>query len=213
MNSDRLKLGRFAGAFVVCLALLAGSGCGRPQDAQSKNNPYTALGEIMAVKLNDLAGGKGSVVLVVAQSDNGQPTAIGQAITTFRNTLSKSIRISATETVTARAVLPPGYEPLSPSKFSELLQKYPDTDYLVSFVGVPVLTPSQISQLPARRPQAVEVITFRAPARAMFANKVVCLAAISRQVPDQSAAGRPAQELFDAQYQIITPENTGALPY
>lgn len=122
-------------------------------------------------------------------------------------------QLGATEIAAAPAVLPPGFEPLPPSKFSELLQKYPDTDYLVSFVGVPVLTPAQISQLPARRPQAVEVITCRAPARAMFANKVVCLAAMSRQVPDQSADGRPAQELFDAQYQIITPENTGALPH
>jgi hypothetical protein len=213
-SADRSLVPRiFAGAIAVGLAILAGTGCGKHPGGKVENSRYTALGEVMAGKLNELAGSQGSIVLVVGESDHNQPTPIGQAITAFRNALGKSVQISATETVTMPAVLPPGFEPLPADKFAGLLQKHGGADYLVSFVGVPVLTPAQIGQLPSRRPQTVEVVTFRAPSKAMFANKVVCLAALSRQVLEQGATGGAAQEIFDSHYQLVSRENAGALPY
>jgi hypothetical protein len=213
-RADHFKAARcIAGVVVVSFALLVGTGCNQQPDGKVEHNRFTALGEVMAVKLNEMSGGKGSVVLVVGESDNNQPTPVGQAIAAFRHTLNKSVQITTTETVAMPAAPPPGFDPFSVDKFTGLLQKHEGADYLVSFVGVPVLTPAQIGQLPPQRPQAVEVVTFRAPTKAMFAAKVVCLAALARQVPDQAAAGRTAQEMFDAQYQVVTTETADRLTH
>jgi hypothetical protein len=204
---------RFAGRAVACLVLLAVSGCGQHRDAEVGDKRYLALGEVMATKLNEMAGGKGRLVLVVAESANNQSAAFGQTAAAFRKALGKSLRISVTETVAMPALLRPGAEPLPADKLATLLQKYSDTDYLVSFVGVPVLTPEQISQLPSRRPQVVAVVTFCPPTQAMFAQKVLCLAAVSKPEPDQAATGRPAQEMFDTLYQVVTPETADILTH
>jgi hypothetical protein len=207
-----MKTGDFIKVGAVILALLAGNGCDKHQSSNIQNNRYTALGVVMAAKLNEMSGGKGSIVLVVGESDNNQPTPVGQAIAAYRNALGKLIQISATETVTMPAVLMPGFEPLPAGKFAELLQKYSSADYLVSFVGVPLLTSAQIAQLPSPRPQVVEVIAYNAPTKAMFAGKVLSLAAVFKPGDQAAAVGGSAQEIFDDQYQLVTPATAGGLP-
>ena len=201
----------FAGMALACLALLAVSGCGQHRDAEVGDQRYQALGEVMATKLNEMAGGKGRLVLVVAESANNQSAAFGQTVAAFRKALSKSLQISVTETAAMPVLLRPGAEPLPADKLAALLQKYSDTDYLVSFVGVPVLTPAQISQLPSPRPQVVEVVAFDNPTKAMFAGKVLALAAVSKPGTQDAAVGGSVQEIFDAQYQLVTPDTAGLL--
>jgi len=211
---NRFNTGRFCRRLLGCglvvgLSLLAGSGCG--QKGKIDSNRYTALGEVMAGKTIELCGGKGTIVLVISESDKDKPTASGQTIAAFRKALGKAVPVAAIESVKTPAMIMRGIEPLPAAKFAELLQKYSTADYLVSFVGVPLLTPDQIAQLPTPRPQVVVAVVHNAPARAMFAQKVICLAAIPKVASDVAAANSP-QELFDAQYQLITPETAGLLP-
>jgi hypothetical protein len=195
---------------IAVMALLAGNGCG--QKNKIEGSRYVALGQVMAEKTTELCGAQGRIVLVVSQSDQGQPTAFGQAIDAFRKALGKSVQITATESVTTPAVLMHGSEPLPVADFSGLLQKYSTADYLISFVGVPVLTPAQIAQLPSARPAVVAVVTYNAPTKAMFAQKVVCVAALSRSASDPPASGtRSSQEWFDAAYQLVTADTAGSL--
>lgn len=214
MNSDQQpNFARFslAGIAVLCLGLLVGSGCGRNSDSKVEGSRYSALGEVMAAKVNELAGGKpGGVVLVVAASDNDQPTAFGQAAAAFRKALDKSLKAEV-ETVNTPAVAFSGSDPLSADKFTALLQKHAGADYLVSFVGVPVLTPAQMDQLPSPRPRVVAVVTFNPPTKAMFARKVVCLAALAKPEAQGDVTGGSAQEMFAACYQLVTPETTRLL--
>lgn len=217
MSRNELSTGakicsRMAGAFfltLLTLALLAGSGCG--QKTKVENNRYTALGQIMARKLSELGGNKGTIVLVVAERDNGQTTAFGQTIDVFRGTLDKRVQIIATESVPTPALAMRGIEPLRAEKFAELLQKYSGADYLVSFVGVPILTPAQIERLPSPRPQVVAVVVNNTPSRDLFARKVICLAALPKLAEDLAAGAGSLQEQFNAQYQMVTAETAGAL--
>lgn len=197
---------------MVCLVLLGGTGCGQNRAADSGNKCFAALGEVMAAKVNGLNGGKGSVVLVVGETDNNQTTDLGQTIAAFRKTLDQSVQTRGVETVPMPAMPPPGFEALSAAKLAALLQKYSDAKYLISFVGVPVLTPRQVAQLPSPRPRVVAVVTFNAPTRAMFASQVLCLAAVPVPGNRDAAFGGSAQELFDAQYQLVTQETAGLLP-
>ena len=201
---------RIATAFLLTLALLTGSGCG--QKTKVEDNRYTALGEVMAGKTSELCGSKRSIVLVVSERDNGQPTAFGQTLDAFRRALGKGVQIVATESVPTPALALRGIEPLPAEKFAELLQKYSTADYLVSFVGLPVLTPAQIEQLSSPRPQVVAVVVNNAPSPGLFARKVICLAALPKLAPDPAAAGAGSvQEQFEAHYQMVTPETAKTL--
>jgi hypothetical protein len=202
----------FAGMLAACLAFGAVSGCGQHQDTKVKSSRYSALGEVMASKLNEMAGGKGRIVLLVAENDNNHETAFGQTIAAFRKAVSQSFQMNL-ETVATPTVIFPGSEPFPADKFAALLQKHADADYVVSFVGVPALTPAQIDQLPSPRPQVVEVVTFNPPTKAMFAKKVVCLAVVPRPASDQAATGRTSQEMFDALYQVVMTETASILTH
>jgi hypothetical protein len=214
MNSDRHTKSAcvgIAGMIAAGLAFLAGNGCGQHQDTKFENSRYSALGEIVAAKVNELGGGKGRLVLVVAERDNNQPTAFGQIVAAFRKTLDKSFQVSV-ETVVTSAVAFSGSDPLSVDKFTALLQNNADADYLISFVGVPVLTPVQIDQLPSPRPPVVEVVAYNPPTKAMFAKKVVCLAALNKPAAQGSDATGSSLEIFDACYQLASPETAVSLP-
>jgi hypothetical protein len=211
MNSEHYsKAVGFIGMMVACLALLAGNGCGQRADARVEGGRYPALGEVTAMKLNEVAGGKGKVVLVMAENDQNQPTAFGQAAAAFRKAMDKSFQASV-ETVVTPAVLMSGSEPLSADRFAALLQKHADADYLVSFVGVPVLTAAQMDQLPSPRPQVVEVVTYNPPTKAMFAEKVICLAALTKPEAQGADVTGSSPEIFDACYRLVTPETAASL--
>jgi hypothetical protein len=96
-----------------------------------------------------------------------------------------------------------GMELLPAAKLQDLLQKHATADCLVSFVGVPALTPEQIAQLPSPRPKVVAAVVFNPPSKAMFAGKVLYLAALPKSGADQADA--------DGQYQIVTPETADSL--
>jgi hypothetical protein len=160
-----------------------------------------------------LCEGKGGVVLVVSENDKDQATPYGVAFDAFRKGLGKSVPVIATEVLQTPKVIMRGVETFPAEKFAELLQKYSSADCLVSFVGVPALTSGQIAQLPSSRPRVVVVVIHNTPTKAMFAGKVISLAALPKIGTDEAPPGSSVQEIFDAQYQIITPENTGALPY
>jgi hypothetical protein len=205
---------RFIGA--AGLVVLVGlSGCGR--GGRVEGGPYVALGEVAAKATSGLLEGHGRIVLVVNETDNHTATALGQAVKVFNATLKKAggVQVAATETIKAGAgPAISGAEPLAPTKFLELVTKHASADALVSFVGVPRLTPEQIGQLPQPRPKIVAAVTFNLPARSLFDQGVLHLAIVP-QSGTEPAAKPPTttQEWFDANYRLITPETAGALPF
>jgi hypothetical protein len=196
----------------VLFFLMTGSGCSGGKGEVDQDR-FSVLGTVMAGKTAQLCDGKGSVVLVVSENDKNKSTPYAIALDAFRKGLGNSVQVTATEFVQTPRVIMRGVESLPAEKFAELLQKYSSADCLVSFVGVPSLAAAQIAQLPSPRPRVVVVVTHGLPSKALFAKKVVCLAAFPKQVSDQPVTSGTSQEIFDAQYQIITPENAGTLPY
>lgn len=197
-----------AAIVAACIGVFA-SGCRQQQTDKIETTRYSALGQIMAEKLNETAGGKGRIVLLVSERDDNQPTPFGQAATTFRHFANASFQASV-ETVATPAMVLSGSEPLSPEKFLALLQKNAAADYLVSFVGIPVLTPAQLEQLPSPRPQIVEVVAYNPPTKAMFAGNMVRLAAVSKGATGP-VTERSAQAMFESCYQLVTPQTASLL--
>lgn len=195
----------------LTLCLFIGNGCGADKKVKVDSDRYNALGEVMAKKTVELCGGKGSLVMLVSVNDYRQPTPYGQAIDAFLKALGSSITVAGTEVLDTPKVMGPGSEPLPSAKFVELLQKYSSADCLVSFVGVPSLSQEQVSQLPSPRPRVVMVVTHNVPTKAMFANQVICLAAVAKPEAQDSTPSGSAQEVFDDLYQLVTPNTASSM--
>jgi hypothetical protein len=194
----------------LCLLSFLASGCGAKKTVLESDR-YTALGTVMAQKTTELCGGKGDIVLLVNVADDNNETAFGKTQTAFRQALNQSIRITATERLSLPSPMP-GLDPLSPAQFRDLLQKYSTVAAIVTFVGVPNLSPEEISQLPSSRPKVVAVVTYGSPRKSLFARGLLQLAAIAKPTLDQNTLNSgAAQEIFDAHYQLITPDTAGKI--
>lgn len=193
--------------------LLVLSGCGR--GGKIEPGPYSALGEVAAKATSSLLEGKGKVVLIVREPDRNASTALGLAAKVFKDVLKQTggVQVTATETIKLTVALTlSGAEPLTPEKFVELLSKHASADALISFAGVPRLTPEQIGQLPQARPKVVAVVAHNPPTKAMFARGVLHLAILPRRALDASArTPTTTQEWFDANYLLLTPANAAAM--
>lgn len=206
VKPDRFSL-QWCGWRLTMLALLFGllaaGGCGSGKDGGDVD-ATSALGKVMAEQAAKLCNGKGRVVLVVSENDHGQATPYGRAFDAFRQTLGSAVPVSAIEVVKTPKALGPGSEPWPAAAFAEMLQKHSSADYLVSFVRVPALTAGQIAQLPSPHPLVVSVIPDPRLTKAMFAGKVLGLAVIAKPEASETAPGTSVQNLFDANYQIVT---------
>lgn len=189
----------------LLLAVLAGGGCGSKQTVADGN---AALGEIMGQKTAELLGGHGSVVLLISEPDDTQSAGLEKTIAAYKQGLGKSVQVSAVENLRTRPM--PGLPPLSPQQFSDVLQKYPTADALASFVMLPRLTPDEVRQLPSPRPKVVTLAGV--PAKNLLTQQVVYLAAVPKPASGTGSQPHTAQEWFDAQYQIVTPQTASLLP-
>jgi hypothetical protein len=193
---------------VLAAGLLWVNGCGLGKGTVDENR-FTALGKVMAEQTTQLCEGKASVVLVVSQNDHQQVTPAGLTFDAFGKALGKTVQVNSTEIVQTPQLLMPMSDPLTVAEFSELLRKHSGSDYLVSFVGVPPMTPAQIAQLPSPRPRVVAVVTHNPPTKAMFAGRVVCLAALFQGGSSPAPSGGSAKEIFEASYRLVSSETTG----
>lgn len=199
----------------IVLVILAATvallpGCVKSQKVDA--GPYTALGEMAGQITADLFTEGGRLVLIINQADRDPSTAVGAAIQAFQQRVKAKpgIQLVATETIEVPEVMVSGSEPLSPAKLLELINKNATADVMVSFVGMPRLTAEHISQLPARRPKLVTAVSYNPPSRALFQQGILNAAIIAR--PGAKATGATPQEIFDANYLVITVQNAEALP-
>jgi hypothetical protein len=206
LNSPRSLSVVFALGLTV--ALLPGCHSG----GKVEGGPYVALGEMSAIATTDLLGGHGKLVLIVAEKDN-KDTAVGKAIAAFTDRVTrKGITIATIEKVPVPAELLSGTEPLTAAQFLELLQKHIGADALVSFVGMPPLTPDQIAQLPAQRPKVVAPITYTPPAKVLFRQQLLYFAIVPTPTTPGAPPPKTTAEIFEAHFQFVSPRTADTLP-
>ena len=99
----------------------------------------------------------------------------------------------------------------SAERYTRILEKYPDIDVIVSFIGGPLLREDQIQALPQKLPKfiAVQGMGFGGNLRRLFENKVIHVAITSRHdvAPPATKEPKTGREVFDRFYQLITTEN------
>ncbi len=185
--------------------LLVSSGCGGKLTTADSN---VALGEVMGKKTAELLGGRGSVVILISEADGVKSPGLAKSIEAVKQALGDKIKVSAVENLQLQPL--PGLPLFSPQQFVEVLQKHAAADALISFVMLPKLPSAVAQQLPSPRPKVVSLVGV--PFKNLFAQQVVYLAVLPK--PEMATVtAKTTQALFDAKFQLVTPETAGALPF
>jgi hypothetical protein len=101
---------------------------------------------------------------------------------------------------------------LSGRRYVRTVKKNPKANVFVSFVGAPKLTPEEVAEL-GTGPKLVVESRAGDNLPALFENKLAVAAVVSRfQFPaPPPEKPRTPEEWFVKRYQVLTPENVGAL--
>ena len=110
----------------------------------------------------------------------------------------------------------PGMPLWSGTQYRQLVERHAGADAIVSFVGPPLFTEAEISQLPAKLPRG---LVFGGgspgqPLRRLFERGVTQVAVVPRLTPPVSGSAPPTgPEQFAQQFQAVRTDTAGALRY
>ena len=198
-------------------ALLGLAGCeAKPViPATPVNN---ALAEVVGEEAARL-GGPGARVMVLAPAiTDGAGMWLEPVLKALSTQLALrgNLTVVATQRVKARLDDPsPTREELTAAQFQDLLADLKGATVVVSFVGFPVLDDAQIAGLQNRQVKFLAVYTAGPQGgphyQKLLAARVLDVAILPRMEPPPNAApnATAARDIFNRQYQLVTPETVG----
>lgn len=201
--------------FVTALLGLAGCESKPVIPARPVNH---ALAEVVGEEVARL-GGPGAKVMVLAPAVTD---AAGMWLEPVLKSLTAQLAVRgnltvvATQRVKSRLDDPsPTREELTAAQFQGLLADLKGATVVVSFVGFPVLDDAQIAGLQNRPVKFVAVYTAGPQGgphyQKLLAARVLDVAILPRLEPPPTAApnATAVRDIFDRQYQLVTPETVG----
>ena len=95
------------------------------------------------------------------------------------------------------------------------MEKNPEANALVVFAGLPPCTQPLVDRLSSRSLKLVAVCGYGPTARRWLESKALAIAVVPRigDLPAGTAAPKTTREWFQREFEIITPETVGRLPY
>lgn len=175
--------------------------------------PYEAAGEKLASEAVRLLGSGGRVIVVVRDTSPFKIRAQEAMNAAFIATLKKSGQSPA---VTHKIKLDPLRAIVfSGEDFAAALKGAQETDVLISFIGVPLLTEAQTARAGARRPKVLALCPLGStPAtelRRVFEQSILHGAVVLRLDSSPHFGGLGKQEAFARTFAWITPGNLAEL--
>jgi len=177
---------------------------------------HKGIGEVMAEETHKLLDRKGKVRLVAI--DPGTAPELRTQLETFRETLGKLGGIVIKDTVLLDTEDKPRYgagRGLSARRFVRIAKKSADVDGIVSFVGAPNLSESDLAELKnTGLPKFIAESGSAAKLKRLFDKKVLQVAIVRRyQFPAPNKdEPRTAREWFEKRFQIVTADSAASLP-
>jgi hypothetical protein len=175
---------------------------------------HQSVARVMAEEAARLINQTGKVV-VIAMELAGVPELKTQ-LDEFERALKHYPAIELRRTYKLEADEKPKYSfgsGLSGRRFVRIVNKNPDADAFVSFVGAPTLSSDELKQLRAA-PRLLAESRSADKLKQPFAQKILQTAVVSRfQFPSPvKGTPRTPQEWFDQRFQIVTSTNLSGLP-
>lgn len=213
MRSKTLAVG-FAVASILLVVFVV-----RRQSSDPAMNlrPSVAVGEMLAEETTRLLGGKGNIVVIGRVSAKDGQTAGGEQMASFGTAMRRraSPRIAATEWLPR----PPGpmmnAGDLTAERLLQLVEKHPEADAFVVFAGLPPLSASLGEKLTARSLRLLAVCGYGATVRRWLETRALAVAVVPRfgELPPGTPAPKTAKDWFRQEFELLTPESVGHLPY
>ena len=206
-----------AGASILVIAASVGRIC-FTQLAAPKTELvlHKGIGEVMAEETHKLLDRKGKVIVVAAEP--GSAPELRAQLETFRETLGKLGGIVIKDTVLLDSQDKPQYgagRGLSARRFVRIAKKSAGVDGIVSFVGAPNLSESDLAELEKTGlPKFIAESGSAAKLKRLFDKKVLQVAIVRRyQFPAPNTNDpRNAREWFEKRFQIVTADSAASLP-
>jgi len=175
-----------------------------PKD-EVKLSVQEAVGEALAEETIKATGAQGKIVIITLEE--GQSPELDQYVAAFKDRIYDTpVKIMRTDHISAEKTgkYGPG-SGMSGKRFVRIVQKYPNADAIVSFVGTPDGEDKELKEL---KPPVPKFIAFsRAPddIDEMFEDKLLYAAVVPRfefpaPGPEKS---KTKQDLFQKHYQVV----------
>lgn len=176
--------------------------------------PFAALGQVTAEEAAKLLGSKGHIVVAARDTSRSADNTTEEELKAFQQAISKErgIAVVAVEKLYIDPEVPASEQGMSFDDYSNLVQKYPEADAIVSFVGPPILNRQQ--DLPQKMPKFIAVSLESAAMKYLFQKDVIQVAIVNRMEPSPQSSTQPAstRAWFDEYFQVITADNADSLP-
>lgn len=200
----------FLGSLLLSAVCLASC---KPKDLRASSEAGSALGSVLAEETVRVIGANKTVVILTQERKGG---AESSAESEFKNALKKSgITIAATLSPNLGDPMRYGEFGLHANDFLQIIQKHGSVGVIVSFIGAPLLQPSQLASVPTHPPMLVVAVSSlgevpgvtgnAAMLPALFQTKVIQLAIVDGGTPASSSAKKSddAHQLFAQKFQIL----------
>ncbi len=179
--------------------------------------PSHALGEVVAGEIARLSVRPGKVILIGRSAARDGKDARAEQLASLEAALRhrSPAQAPATEWLPR---LPAGVMDLgaiAPEQLSGLIDKHKDVNSFVVFAGLPPLTDDLAAKVVARSLKLLAVCGYGPNVRRWLEARALSLAVVPRSddLPTGTPAPRSAIDLFQREFQILTPENVGRLTY
>lgn len=179
--------------------------------------PSAAVGEVLASEVERLLGGKGQIALISRQPPASGPHANRERIESFTSALKSrpGLTLAAANWLPSP---PAGVMDLGTVSEEQLLaacDRHPDARAFLILAGLPPFSPAVAEKVKARSIHLIAVCGYSAQVRRWLEAKALAVAVFPRmgELPADTPEPRTAQDWFDREYQLATPERMGQLPY
>ena len=179
--------------------------------------PSVAVGEVLAEETSRLLGGKGNIVVIGRASAKEGQSAGNEQITSLGAALRRraSPKLAATEWLPQPPRMTMNASDLTAEQLVALLEKHPEANAFVIFAGLPPLSPPLAEKLTARSLNLLAVCGYGTTVRQWLEAHLLAAAVVPRfgELPPGTPAPKTAKDWFSQEFEILTPESRGHLPY
>ncbi len=182
---------------------------------QIDRQPHVVLGHGAAEETARLIGYRGKIAVVAWSSDVRKHRMAGQEIelNQFKKIVSRLgvIEVLGVERVDVSEIDPQTMR--LTGVFNRIVKKYPEADAVVSFIGLPDMEQTEISQLGRPLPKFVVVTDLTFGLDNFFKTKLVTVAIVPRPSGHEGDHDpQTPRDWFDYTYQVVTADTLKAPP-
>jgi hypothetical protein len=205
-------------AFAIASVLLALIAIRRQLAPPAMNlRPSLAVGEVLAGEVARVLGGRGKVVVIGRGSARDGKNAGGEQISSFGAAMKRlgTLPIISTEWLPQppAGTMDPGV--VKTEQLLQLIEKHPEVDAFVIFAGLPPPSPPVSEKLSARPLKLLAVCGYGPHVRRWLETGALAVAVVPRfgELPPGTPAPQTVKDWFEREFEMLTPESVGRLPY